>query len=256
MEYLVRGVGEKTIVCFHGHGLNMHYFEFLADHFPGIRVLSFNIFYHGNSILKEDNLHHENLAELFALVFKKEKVNRFQVMGYSLGGKFALNLVNYFPERIDRIVLIASEGIKSNNFYNLTSRIWLLRRLYKTTIDHPNWFFYLANFLHKIRVFSPSMMKFIELQMGEKEQRQMAYDTWAKFRFIFPNQGRLKQHFDEYQIDLQVIIGDKDRIIKPEVGQYFISKMEHGTFRRLPITHDIFRKDYLQIVIRELKEII
>ncbi|MCB0476767.1 MAG: alpha/beta hydrolase [Crocinitomicaceae bacterium] len=234
----------------------MHYFEFLADNFKDVQVVSFNIFFHGQSELKEDHLDHHNLKAIFDLVIENESINHFSVIGYSLGGKFALNLVNYYPEKIDQVILIAAEGIKAHNFYNLTCRIWLLRRLYKTSIEHPNWFFNLAHFLRRIRVFSPSMIKFIELQMGEKEQREMAYNTWAKFRYVFPNQGRLKNNFHDFNIDLIVMIGERDRIIKPDVGNYFIQKMGKGEFRVLPMTHDIFRKDYLQILMKELEHII
>lgn len=256
IEYLVRGHGNKTIICFHGHSLNMNYFEFVADHFVNIQVISFNIFYHGNSILKEDDLHHQNLKALMEEILIENKVKNFTVLGYSLGGKFALNMVNYFPELAQKAILIAPEGIKSSNFYNTTSRMVLLRRLYKTSIDHPNWFFNLSNILHKMKIFSPSMLKFIHLQMGEKEQRQMAYNTWAKFRYIFPNQGKLKKNFHTCNIELILLMGEKDRIIKPEIGQQFINRIGKGELRMLPITHDIFREDYLQIVVQELEDII
>jgi pimeloyl-ACP methyl ester carboxylesterase len=256
MEYLVRGEGETIFVCFHGHGLNMHTYEFIPDIIPNSKVVSFNLFFHGNSELKEDNLHHENLHEIVSQILTEEGIEKFSVIGYSLGGKFALNMVNYFPMSIERVILIAPEGIKLNNFYNFSSRIWLARRAYKNAISNPAWFFSLARFLKKIKVFSPSMIKFIEIQMGEEKDRQMAYNTWAKFRYVFPNQGRLKRNLEVNNIDLVIMIGEKDRIIKPEMGSYFIRKMGRGEFRMLPITHDVFKSEYLEIIKREVKEIV
>ncbi len=256
IEYLIRGTGQKTFVCFHGHGHNMHYWEFLADHFEDSRVVSFNIFQHGKSELIEDDLHHANLAELFQLIFEKEQIHDFISVGYSLGGKFALNLVNYFPTKVYKVILVAAEGIRPNNFYNLSSRILIMRKLYKLAIEKPGWIFRPAKFLERIGVFSPSLMKFIELQMGEQEKRQMVYNTWAKFRFIFPNQGRLKKNIQEQNINLFLIIGSKDRICKPETGRSFIKKIGVGEFREISTSHDVFRKDYLENLLKELKDIV
>lgn len=234
----------------------MYHFEFLTDVFSDSKVISVNLFFHGNSELIEDDLHHDNLKEVLEEVIQIEGVDRFTLIGYSLGGKFALNMINYFPEKVDRIVLIASEGIKANNFYNFSSRIILMRKLYKSAIKHPNWVFNFAKVLTKLGVMSQSYRKFIDIQMGEEKNREMAYNTWAKFRYIFPNQGRLKRNLEQHNIDLVIMIGEKDKIIKPDIGKYFIRKMGRGEFRLIPVSHDIFRPDYLEIIKAELKQIV
>lgn len=234
----------------------MHDFEFLCDLFPDAKVVSFNLFFHGFSEMREDHLNHAELKAILGQILLEENIQNYISVGYSLGGKFALNLVNYFPEQTKQVLLIAPEGIKANNFYNFSSRIWLARKIFKSTIKNPSWFFALGKFLRNIKVVSSSLVRFMELQMEKKIDREMAYNTWAKFRFIFPNQKRLKENLQKNQIDLVVLIGAKDRIISPATGVNFIAEMELGTFRLLPITHDVFRSDYLEIIKKEFKEIV
>ena len=54
IEYLVFGSGQECIICMHGHGKSAKDFEFLQS--KQRKIISINLFHHGNSYFPESRI--------------------------------------------------------------------------------------------------------------------------------------------------------------------------------------------------------
>ncbi len=138
-----------------------------------------------------------------------------------MGGKCALYLTKSFPEKIDDLFLMASDGIKTNKVYNVAVYPLWGRRLFKTTIRHPRWFFFMINTLNKLKILSPWLYKFTFTHMETKEKRQRLYNTWISMAEFNPDIRIVKEKINQFQIQVYLFFGKRDEVIKPEVGMQF-----------------------------------
>ena len=123
LEYLTFGKGSNIILAFHGFGRKAEDFllfeKILEEKYT---VISFNFFHHGNSSYPNDRIEKntlsvEELNDFFEYFLKEKNISRFSLMGYSMGGKICLSLLEKFANRIDDIFLFAPDGIKINFWY-------------------------------------------------------------------------------------------------------------------------------------------
>ena len=104
----VSGKGRRDLVLLHGWGMNLRVFDGLAAALaPRYRVIAIDLPGHGRSDW-DASIHtpaaqafrvHETLAPL---------TTRYHLLGWSLGGQFALDLAAAMPAAIERLVLVAT----------------------------------------------------------------------------------------------------------------------------------------------------
>ena len=118
LHYRCIGSGKTPILAFHGFtrtSIDYELFEpFLKDDYT---IYAVDLFYHGKTSFKSKNwksFSKTELKEIFAGFLVHINVKRFEVMGYSMGGRVALFLIEQFATRIDHLYLLAPDGLKTN----------------------------------------------------------------------------------------------------------------------------------------------
>src|SRR5436190_7233268 len=99
LHYAIAGSGGKHLLIFHGFGQDMDVFEFLTKslgyHYT---FYVFDLYFHGQSKWTKDEIplaKHE-WCETIKLFLTENGIKKFQVAGFSLGGKFALCCLECF----------------------------------------------------------------------------------------------------------------------------------------------------------------
>jgi len=54
-------------------------------------------------------------------LMKKEDFHEFHLIGYSMGGKFALLTYELFDKKVKSLTLLAPDGIKTGLWYSISS---------------------------------------------------------------------------------------------------------------------------------------
>lgn len=116
----VEGAG-PTIVLIHGFGAAIDWWDEVApqlasDH----RVIRIDLIGHGGTAAPDSGYSIERQAQLVSAVLDKLAVDRFTVIGHSMGGEVAAALAEMKPERVERMVLIDSPPIAATTFTLLT----------------------------------------------------------------------------------------------------------------------------------------
>lgn len=230
ISYLVFGRGTTVVICLHGYGESANRFAFLED-LAGDRFtfIAPDLPHHGNTRWVTDSLSPEQLrsfiTDMIASRFPGQQVPVY-LLGFSLGGRLALYLCQQDFLPLQRIVLLAPDGLKVNPWYRLATQTWVGKQLFAYTMRKPGWFYALLKMLKKLRLVNTSIYKFVDYYIGDAVVRRQLYDRWMTLRYIRPSLNKVKSVLRSHQIPVRLIYGRFDRIILPVRGEKFRRGME------------------------------
>lgn len=241
LEYLRFGKGAFPILAFHGFGRKCEDFAGFAPYLrEGYSLYSFNLFGHGKSRypserMEQDTITKEEWAELFAQFLASIGADQAYLMGYSMGGRLALCLIEQMPQRFTGAYLFAPDGLQSFSWFRWASRIPFVRRIFKKRIEDPELLFRTFRILHRARLISRRTKDFLLHQVRTEAQRRAVYRIWNMHRDLTPDHRKLRKAMKKRRIPLRLFFGRFDPIIPPSKGRTFLKRMERTNTRMLTL---------------------
>jgi pimeloyl-ACP methyl ester carboxylesterase len=228
LHYVKSGYGPKVLFAFHGFGQDYKAFSKLMDQ-PDIpcTLYAFDLFFHGRSKWEkgETPLEKSYWHEIMRDFLQQEKIDRFSLVGFSIGAKFALVTLESFPNMIDEVYLLAPDGIKVNFWYTLATGSRMFRWVFKRMITKPELFNNLVELAHILRLIDRGVMRFAKSQMNTFEKRNRVYFSWVVFSRLRFNLVQLSNHINSHRIRLTIVVGQYDKIITTESMNTLIKKL-------------------------------
>jgi pimeloyl-ACP methyl ester carboxylesterase len=234
ISYRQFGSGPKVVLCFHGYGEEAVTFEFLgkfaAEQFAFYAI---DLPFHGQTIWNDGTgfttYDLQRIIEKILVQNNGQPVTSNQqltLLGFSLGGRIALSLYQAMPEQIEKLLLLAPDGLKVNFWYWLATQTWLGKNLFAFTMKYPGWFFVLLKALNKLRFVNASIFKFVSYYIDDKEARMLLYNRWITLRKIKSGITQIKSFIKRYKTPVRLVYGKHDRIILSSVGEKFRKGIE------------------------------
>lgn len=138
----------------------------------------------------------------------------------------ALSLYEVLPQKINKLILLAPDGLKVNFWYWLSTQTWMGNKFFAFTMKHPGWFFGLLQVMNKLKLVNASIFKFVKHYIDDKQVRQLLYQRWTTLRKIKPGISNIKAHIKQNNTKVRLVYGIHDRIILSSVGEKFRRGME------------------------------
>jgi pimeloyl-ACP methyl ester carboxylesterase len=254
LAYKLLGNGDKTILAFHGFGHPKEDFDIILPFLSGNeRIIAVDLFGHGEAHFPENRLKNQPLSKqewwnLIDDILKKENVDRFSLMGYSLGGRMAMVTLEHFHARVDRILLFSPDGLHKNFSYRLANEISIGRSLFRWGIRHTQKLHPVIAFLHKTGLTPKSRTKFVLRQIEDPKKIEMARYVWGSLSLCWPDLQTIFQKLDR-TTPFVVVFGQHDPLIKPSYGrslQQFTQSNIHQLV--IPIGHRTIAKEGFEIL--------
>jgi pimeloyl-ACP methyl ester carboxylesterase len=240
LHYRVYGQGSKRLLCFHGFGLDGSSFEAMPEVLPGYTLYSFDLYFHGQSrwASRETPLYKSDWQQIMDAFLTREGIDRFSLMAYSLGGKFALATLESHASSIDQLWLIAPDGIRTHPLYSLaTYPIWL-RKFFRSLVTRPGRFYFLSTVADKLRLVHHGILRFAESQMNTRSKRARVYFSWVVFRLLKFNMEEIATLIKVHSIPLTIFIGKYDRIITAANMRKLLRYLPGQSIIELPSGHN------------------
>ncbi len=241
MHFLKVGNGPQALLAFHGFGQDHKAFSDLFKKLSNqYTVYAFDIYFHGKSEWNrgEEPLEKPFWKSLMLEFLSQNKIGRFSLLGFSMGGKFALASLEAFPENIDKVFLLAPDGIKTSMWYNLATYPIVLRKLFKSMITKPNRFYGIEHLSVKVGLIDKGILRFVESQMNTEEKRRQVYYSWVVFRHLKFDMGRIASIINSNNIDLTVVIGKYDKIITEKNMDSLLKRLKTYNIEILETGHN------------------
>jgi len=217
LPYIKIGKGKKQAIAFHGFGQDSTHFDCFESVFSkSYTIYSFDLPYHGShDFTKNDQPINKTALKLFFLKFlESEKITEFMNIGFSIGAKMSLALLEFFPEKIEKMILIAPDGFRANIWYKLATGSKATRSIFKHIVYNPESFFKLSDTMVKMNFVNPGVSRFAKSQMSSEQKREKVYFTWMFFRKLRFSKSMIVNKLMQYNIPLSIFLGEEDKIIQ------------------------------------------
>ena len=240
LYYNKSGVGPTPMILFHGFGQDNSAFEpWEADLSSQYTFFAFDLYFHGKSTWPERQALEKSFwLETMTRFLEKEGITNFEVAGFSLGGKFALAMIEGFPERISHVRLVAPDGVRTNFWYSLATYPTVMRHLFKSMVLKPGRFYTLARIFRSFGLVNKGILRFAESQMNTEEKRRRVYCSWVYFRHLRFDQSRIAALINSHHFPVEVIAGHYDKVIPPKNLAPFAGLLRKGRFLVLETGHN------------------
>lgn len=255
LSYQKTGTGEKVIITFHGFGQNNTAFNELIEPLKtNYTFYAFDLFFHGGSKWNEGETTLEKAIwkEILLQFINRHQLNRFSLVGFSMGAKFVLATLEDFGDRVDQVYLVAPDGIKPSYWYRLATFSQATRYFFKRMILNPNLFYRVTSILEKLPFIDGRLLRFAESQMNTREKREKVYYSWVVFRHLKFKMKKIAYLTNHHSIHMMILVGKKDKVI-PEKNIHRLSRhLPSCKLIILKTGHNRLLSESIQILIKSL----
>jgi len=242
LHYVQWGRGRRVLLAFHGYGNDARIFSpFKGALSNDYTVFSFDIPHHGQSRWPEDILMTKtDLSDLVKNVMTKCNVQKVSLLGYSMGGRVCLTVLEIMPSHVDKVALIASDGLTINFYYYFLTRTSIGRKLFKKMLERPQRFFGLVNWLRKKNLVNASRHRFVMNFLQSEPSRKFLLQVWPGMSELIPSPTKLKRLIKQFSIPVSIFMGAYDRIMPPSLGKNFKAGLDTVQLYVMEKGHHVF----------------
>jgi pimeloyl-ACP methyl ester carboxylesterase len=227
LHYFIWGTGPRVLFAFHGYGETAASFAFIgeaidADH----TLIAIDLPFHGRTEWREGLLFtsaqlYEIMEKIVAGATAGPVATPWGLFGYSMGGRIALQVAENHPGSIDKLVLLAPDGLKVSIWYWVATRTVVGNLLFRWTMRWPGWLFLLLRISHTLRLVNPSIYKFAVHYIDDRTVRNDLYTRWTTMRKFRPDPAGIAAIIRRRQLPVSLVYGRYDRMIRWERGEQF-----------------------------------
>ncbi|GGM72657.1 hypothetical protein GCM10010967_00200 [Dyadobacter beijingensis] len=219
LPYTKLGSGPRILLAFHGIGQDgascfAPALKSLGTHYT---IYAFDLPFHGqNSHSPFEVISKAEWRQRIQHFLNTNSIIRFDIAGFSIGGRFALATLEAFPENIDYAFLIAPDGVSEHPMYTLATRIPPARWVYGWLMRHPGVFFPGVHVARTLKLASKSLVRFTQQVLNTPEKRQTTYRSWVAFRHLKFDIPALVKTVHAHEVKVYLFAGVYDSLLKPK----------------------------------------
>ncbi len=259
IHYEKKGSGKRMLLGFHGYGSSSGSFALLGDYIAdGFTLIAIDLPFHGKTDWREGLTF--TVTDLIKIIeqIARDAVpdnSKIYLLGFSMGGRIALSVLQSMPDKIERIILLAPDGLKINAWYRLATANRFGNAFFKFTMKHPGWLLLLLNISQKLKIANQSVHKFVISHVHDEQSRNDLYARWTTLREFKNDPEKIKPLIILHKIAAKLVYGEMDRIVTVDGGKKFIKGIEpYCEILVLPCGHQILQDKNVDSIIRLLRE--
>lgn len=218
LNYHKIGNGPKILLAFHGIGQDFSCFMTFAQTFADrYTTYLFDLPFHGSNIHQTPFMVTKQLwKDSLVQFFENENIQEFDVIGFSIGGRFVLATFEAFAEKINQVLLLAPDGIKVNPLYRLATGSKLGRWGFRRVIAHQPTFLKMGNSLQKLGIVSKSTVRMADFMLGTPLKQKQIYHAWVGFKELQFDIPKLIELAQRFQTKFSFFVGKYDQLLPPQ----------------------------------------
>jgi len=250
LHYAKGGAGGTPLLLFHGFGQNHQVFaQWVTALGKEYSLYAFDLYFHGQSVWPDrEALEKNDWKEIIQQFLQRESIDRFVVLGFSLGGKFAMTTVEVLPEKVIKLYLLAPDGIKTSIWYSLATYPIAVRYLFRSMILKPGRLHVLAKVFRSLGIVDKGILRFAESQMDTEEKRRRVYFSWVYFRHLKFNLRKLANLLNGHHVPVIMIVGKYDKVIEARNMNRFLHYVTNHRFEIIEAGHNDLIKNAIQFI--------
>lgn len=245
IHYTCCGTGTEILFAFHGYGENTLSFNLLEDLIgKDFTIIAIDFPFHGKTEWKEGLLF--SVDDLISIIQQiNHQTQPINLLGYSMGGRVSLQLLQTIPDSIKKLVLIAPDGLHNNFWHSFSTRTKAGNVLFAYVMKHPGFIFFLMKIAVHLNLFNKSIFNFVHYYLDEASSRLILYRRWTTMRKFNPNKDLLKSIILQKRIPVKLLFGKFDKVIITKRGEQFKKGIEQFVeVKEIEAGHQLLREKY------------
>jgi pimeloyl-ACP methyl ester carboxylesterase len=252
LHYYKFGNGGKNMLCFHGYG--MHGKQFLSLE-PALgntyTFFGLDLFFHKETKLKDQSLSavkkritKKQLVGLITEFCAHEHINRFSVIGYSMGSHYATSVVEEMGERVDEYIVAAPSCLNPGALTTFFSKYKIGNNILKKLALSENGLTNLLGFLKKVKIIDAEARDILCNEVATADLRFNLYACFIYLRLLETDEPRLIDVLTTQNIRSIFIFGKRDRMYPPAIGKSFFAKFKQAEVVILDESHEMINQNF------------
>ena len=260
LHYYKYGNGPNAMLCFHGYGMHGKQFKVLESNLGDkYTFYGFDLFFHKETKLKDQSLptvkkgiEKSELAALIIEFCKFEDINRFSVIGYSMGTHYATVAVEELGYLIDEYIVAAPSCLNPGRLIPFFSKTKTGNKILEKLALNKNILTGLLKVFNKLKIIDSEAYKILYNEIGTEELRFNLYASFVYLRFFETSPGTLIKIINQQNIKSIFIFGKRDKSFPPGIGSAIISKLKNAEVVILDEGHEMIKRDFVNTLSRLL----
>ncbi|MFT4205179.1 MAG: alpha/beta hydrolase [Chitinophagaceae bacterium] len=224
IAYHVYGQGKAPVFCLHGFSLTGSAYAGLGKLCsPGKMLFALDFPLHGQTDWKEAELTADILLQIFQLITQQElntELERFDLMGHSMGGRIALYMYQCFPEKVTKLLLLAPDGLKRSFGHRFLFRTQLGPKIFKRLSDSSKRIMALTHLAYQSHIINRSVYNLIRSSYEDEDTAHLVYARLMVTRHFYPDATVIKKEINDYKTPVYLFFGQYDSIVPCRLGKY------------------------------------
>jgi len=248
------GRGKRLLLAFHGYGDDAGIFSPLQGLLDDVyTILSIDLPHHGKSKWPDDVLLETvDLVGFVETLKSTYNVGKVSLIGYSLGGRVCLSIIEKIPESIDKVVLMATDGLTINLYYYFFMQTFIGKKLFRGMLQKPGFYLKAMGWLRKMNFVDPSRYKFAMHFLQTEENRNFLMKVWPGMSDLVPSPSKLKSVIRKHHIPVSIFMGAHDKIISLSQVKKFSRGLGSVQLHILEKGHRVFDHENAQQIAAHL----
>ncbi|HEY8781757.1 MAG TPA: alpha/beta hydrolase [Mucilaginibacter sp.] len=247
------GNGSQSMLCFHGYGMHGKQFKILESTLGSkYTFYGFDLFFHKETKLKDQSLptikkgiSKKELAALFADFCKHEKIERFSVIGYSMGTHYATIIVEELAPMVSEYIVAAPSSLDPGSLIPFFSKNKTGNKILEKVALNKSALTGMLKLFKRLKFINNEDYKVLYNEIGTPDLRFNFYACFTYLRFLETDEPRLLQVLKEQKIKSIFIFGKSDKSFPPGIGDAFIAKLKQAEVIILNEGHEMIKKGFV-----------
>jgi pimeloyl-ACP methyl ester carboxylesterase len=245
LHYLRMGEGKRLLIAFHGYGNEAGIFApFKKNLEKDFTLFSIDLPHHGKSKWSDNvPLRKKDLITLVAALKNEMNVEKFSLLGYSIGGRVCLTIMALLPRLTEKVLLIAPDGLKFNPLYFFVTKTFTGRRFFKNVLTKTHKYLKIIDWLKEKKLLNSYRHQFVMHYVESESSRRFLLNVWPALSELVPTSKKLKAVIEKYKMPVYIFMGNQDRIIPPALASKFKNGLDTVRVFVLEKGHRVFDYD-------------
>jgi pimeloyl-ACP methyl ester carboxylesterase len=253
LHYYKFGNGAQTMLCFHGYGMHGKQFlklePALGDKYT---FIGFDLFFH-----KETKLHQQKLDDIKQPISKPdfgklmaefcvhEQIDRFSVLGYSMGSHYATAVVEELGNRVDEYIIAAPSSIEPGKLIRFFVKNKVGNRILEKLTQSQKALINMLNVSKWLGLVDDVGRNILYKEIDTPELRFNFYACFTYLRLLETDEDKLIQTLTKQNIRSIFIFGKRDIMYPPKIGNAFFAKLKKAEVVILDQNHEMIGEEFI-----------
>ncbi|MEN0003371.1 MAG: alpha/beta hydrolase [Bacteroidota bacterium] len=239
------GVGERLLIALHGFGEQGSAFaqmpELMAQRYT---LVAIDLPFHGQTKWIADAYQPADIISCIQHILSSLSFKKFDCIAHSLGGRIALACSAELDGTMERLYLLAPDGV--DNAYGLwTERLpFFLRKAIAKRLDRPAWILQLSARLYQWKWIDRFSYRYLQHHLATADNRKRMISTWLSMEYFKLTKQAIIHLLQEASFSTLIFLGKRDTINTGKFSQGIAKQVDAVDVILLNAGHALIQPTY------------